>query len=98
MTKFDGPLKPAQIRLLKDPDLDFSEAPELDQSFWQHAELIEPDRTEQISLRVRRSVLQWFRQQGRGYQTRINRVLETYVHAPRDRARRRLDEFRPVGR
>ena len=30
------------------------------------AKLIEPDRTEQISLRVRRSVLQWFKHPDKG--------------------------------
>ena len=57
--------------------------PELDESFWREAKLVEPDRTEQISLRVKRSVLDHFRAPGKGYQTRINRVLESYVRAQR---------------
>ncbi len=85
-----SPLEPGQIAALKDEDLDFSEIPELDETFWQEAKLVEPDRTEQISLRIRRSVLQWFKRPGKGYQTRINRVLETYVRAQREAERRRM--------
>ena len=85
-----SPLEPGQIAALKDEDLDFSEIPELDETFWQEAKLAEPDRTEQISLRIRRSVLQWFKRPGKGYQTRINRVLETYVRAQREAERRRM--------
>ncbi len=91
MSTLDNPLEPEQIRAVKDESLDFSDIPELDENFWREAKLVEPDRTEQISLRVRRSVLQWFKRPGRGYQTRINRVLETYVKAQRDAEQRRID-------
>ena len=90
MSTFEDALEPDQIRRLKDEDIDFSEIPELDETFWREARLVEPDRTEQISLRVRRSVLQWFKRPGKGYQTRINRVLETYVRAQREAERQRL--------
>ncbi len=91
MSAFKSPLEPGQIRAVKDEDLDFSEIPELDESFWQQAKLVEPDRAEQISLRVKRSVLAWFKRPGKGYQTRINRVLETYVQAQRGAERRRKE-------
>ena len=91
MSTFENPLEPEQIRALKDKDLDFSEIPELDETFWPEARLVEPDRTQQISLRIRRSVLQWFKRPGKGYQTRINRVLETYVQAQREAERRRKE-------
>jgi uncharacterized protein (DUF4415 family) len=34
-----------------------------------------------VTLRLDRDVLQWFRRPGRGYQTRINAVLRSYVAA-----------------
>jgi uncharacterized protein (DUF4415 family) len=34
-----------------------------------------------ISLRVDRDVLEWFKSQGKGYQTRINTILRTYMQA-----------------
>ncbi len=73
-----------RIKPTKDENIDFSEIPELDETFWQQAKLIEPDLTEQITLRVKRSVLTYFRASGKGYQTRINRVLESYVRAQRE--------------
>ena len=86
MSGYDRPLAPQQIAAIKDESIDFSDIPELDEAFWKQAELIEPDRTEQITLRVKRSVLAYFKASGKGYQTRINRVLESYVRSTqRDR-------------
>ena len=58
---------------------DFSDIPELDEEFWREAEVKLPDRTEQVTLRVKGSVLAYFKASGKGYQTRINQVLESYV-------------------
>ena len=69
---------------MKDENIDFSDIPELDEQFWSNASLVEPDRTEQITMRIKRSVLDFFRAHGKGYQTRINRVLESYVRAQQE--------------
>ncbi len=76
-------LGPADVADVEDAAIDYGDIPELDETFWCEAELVKPDRTEQITLRVKRSVLDHFRAPGRGYQTRINRVLESYVRARR---------------
>ena len=83
MSGYDKPLTPRQIAATKDENIDFSDIPELDETFWQQAELVEPDLTDQITLRVKRSVLAYFKAPGKGYQTRINKVLESYVRAQR---------------
>ncbi len=83
MTGHDKPLAPEQVAKVKDTDIDFSDIPEFDDSFWREAELVERDLTEQITIRVKRSVLDHFRAPGKGYQTRVNRVLESYVRARR---------------
>ena len=83
MKKFGKPLTPAEIATTPDKNIDFSDIPELDETFWREAELVEPDLTEQITMRVKRSVLEYFKAPGKGYQTRINRVLESYVRAHR---------------
>ena len=77
--RYDSPLSPEQIAAVKDEDIDFSDVPELDEDFWNRAELVDPDRTDQITMRVKRSVLAYFKAPGKGYQTRMNRVLESYV-------------------
>ncbi len=83
MSGYRTALNPADVAGVEDGAIDFGEIPELDDAFWREADLIEPDRTEQITLRVKRSVLNHFRAPGRGYQTRINRVLESYVQMQR---------------
>jgi uncharacterized protein (DUF4415 family) len=39
------------------------------------------DRKEQIALRVDKDVLDWYRAQGKGWQTRMNAVLKAYRDA-----------------
>ncbi len=55
---------------------------------WVTTELPMPKRKEHTNLRIDADVLAFFRRQGRGYQTRINAVLRSYVqqvrrHKPR---------------
>ena len=84
MKRHDKLLTLKEIGEVKDEDIDFSDIPELGDEFWENSKVVEPDRTEQVTLRMKRSVLDFFRASGKGYQTRINRVLETYVRARRD--------------
>lgn len=72
-------LELTELAALPDSSIDTSEIPELDEDFWANSQIIEPERTEQITLRVKRSVLQAFRDTGKGYQTRMNAVLESYA-------------------
>ena len=81
MSGYKKALAPAEIAAVEDAAISFDDIPELDETFWREAELVDRDRTEQITLRVKRSVLDHFRAPGKGYQTRINRVLESYVRA-----------------
>jgi len=46
---------------------------------WKHAVIVPPDNTQQVTLRIKRSVLDYFKAGGKGYQTRINQVLESFV-------------------
>ncbi len=72
-------LELTELAALPDSSIDTSEIPELDEDFWANSQIIEPEGTEQITLRVKRSVLQAFRDTGKGYQTRMNAVLESYA-------------------
>jgi uncharacterized protein (DUF4415 family) len=45
---------------------------------WATTELPLPRRKEQTTLRLDADVLDWFRAQGKGYQTRINAILRKY--------------------
>jgi uncharacterized protein (DUF4415 family) len=35
----------------------------------------------QVTLRIDHDVLEWFKSQGKGYQTQINRLLRAYMEA-----------------
>ncbi len=78
---YDKPLAPDRLAAISDEDIDFSEIPELDDEFWQNAKLVEPDRTQLVTLRIKKSVLEAYKAQGRGYQTKMNAVLETYARS-----------------
>jgi uncharacterized protein (DUF4415 family) len=78
------------IEAVKDEDIDYSDIPELDERFWVNAELVEPDTTQHVTLRIKKSVLQHFKAKGvKGYQSRINAVLESYVRAQEQKHRNR---------
>ena len=79
--RYDRPMTPQEVAATTDRDIDFGDIPELDDAFWRNARLVEPDRTQSVTLRVKTSVLDAFKAQGRGYQTRMNAVLETYVRS-----------------
>ena len=68
---------------MRDEDIDYSDIPELDDDFWAKAKVVMPKAKEQISIKVDREVLAYFRKDGPGYQTRINAVLKSFVEAHR---------------
>lgn len=77
--KYSKELSLEALAALPDEAIDTSDIPELDEHFWKNAKRIEPDRTEPVTLRVKKSVLDAFKAEGKGYQTRMNAVLESYV-------------------
>ena len=62
-----------------DKKIDTSDIPELHEEFFREAEIRLPAGKQLVSLRVDRDVLDWFKRQGKGYQTKINAVLRAYV-------------------
>jgi len=51
-----------------------------DEAFWLRTTRVEqPLRKQNVSIRLNRKVVEFFKKQGPGYQTRINAVLERYV-------------------
>ncbi len=82
-TLTDSPMTPARKRKLAqvaarpDSEIDFSEIPPLQESFWKNAvrnPFYRPVK-QQLTVRLDADVVAWLRQQGKGYQTRLNHVL-----------------------
>lgn len=65
---------------MSDKDIDTSDIPELDDSFFQNAEVKVPPK-QPVTLRLDSDVLVWFKSQGQGYQTRINKLLRSYMES-----------------
>lgn len=70
---------------MTDEEIDTSEIPPLDETFFANAEVRLPKPKVPITIRVDHDVLTWFRSLGKGYQTRINAVLRTYMEAHQNR-------------
>jgi uncharacterized protein (DUF4415 family) len=62
-------------------DIDFSEIPRTDEEFWKNAVVRMPKAKKMVSIRIDEDVITWYKQQGPGYQTRINAVLKAYMQA-----------------
>lgn len=75
----------ARVSAMKDADIDFSDSPELTPELF--ARVVARDglpsgpRKAQLTLRLDTDVVEWFKAQGRGYQTRINTLLRAYRDA-----------------
>lgn len=80
-----GETDTARLEALTDDDIeravaeDPDAAPLLDKEWFETAERIMPPAKTPVSLRLDRDVLEWFKAQGKGYQSRINAVLRAYM-------------------
>ena len=70
-----------RLKKMPDTEIDDSDVPVLDKAFFKQATLRIPKPKKSISLRVDPDVLDWFKHQGEGYQTRMNAVLKAYYEA-----------------
>lgn len=65
-----------------DDAIDTSDIPELGDDFFRRAQLHVPAK-QTVTIRLDADVLEWFKAQGSGYQTRINQLLRRYMEAHR---------------
>lgn len=76
----------AKLKQQSDADVKYTkDAPETAPEDWAHAiahrGLPVPAGKQQIALRVDADVLDWYKAQGRGWQTRMNQVLKAFRDA-----------------
>lgn len=69
-----------EIQDIPDCDIDTSDIPELNDDFWETAKMVKPITKKAISIRLDSDVLEWFQEQGKGYQSMINNVLRSYIN------------------
>lgn len=73
----------ARLTAMKDEDIDFSDIPRSppDAEWTRPGIPFSTANKQQVTLRLDADVLDYFRQTGTRYQTRINQVLRTYMQA-----------------
>jgi uncharacterized protein (DUF4415 family) len=69
-----------RLAKLDDKSIDTGDIPELTEDFFRRAELRVPVK-QAVTIRLDADVLEWFKGQGAGYQTRINQLLRQYMQA-----------------
>jgi len=69
----------AKVAARPDSEIDYSDIPPLGEKFWKNAvrnPLYRPVK-QQVTLRIDADILAWLRQQGKGYQSRLNSLLRS---------------------
>ena len=74
------------VAAMPDAQIDYSDAPFLPNAAWAKAVEL-PNMKQQINLRIDADVLDFFRNAGNRYQTRINAVLRSYMDAHKAHAK-----------
>ena len=67
-----------RLEAMRDEDIDFSDIPELSDAFFKNAVLRLPQPKAKVCIRLDQDILEWFKSQGKGYQTKINAVLRAF--------------------
>src|SRR5438874_544849 len=65
--------------------LDDPDNPPWTEEEWARARVVWPQGKAPVTLRLDKDIIAWFKSQGRGYQTRINAVLRSFVEAQKPR-------------
>ena len=77
-----------QPRSVRQRQIDYSDAPKLDQRFFATALTVEPGmlltalgsgKKRQITLRIDEDIIEYFKRQGKGYQRLMNFALRAYM-------------------
>ena len=67
---------------MTDADIDFSDIPEVTPEMFAKGVVrrgLQPITKRQLTLRLDSDVLEWFKKQGSGYQTKMNALLRMYM-------------------
>lgn len=75
-----SPKRLEEIKTIPDSAIDTSDIPELDDHFWENAKMVKPITKKAIYIRLDSDIIDWFKSQGKGYQSSINNVLRSYVN------------------
>lgn len=63
-----------------DSDIDYTDSPPTTNEFWENAKVVMPHHKVHLSVRFDDDIVEYFKRAGRGYQSRMNAVLRTYIN------------------
>lgn len=75
------------VAAMPDEQIDYTDAPALPDAVWMKAATQLPHTKQQITLRIDAEVLDFFKNTGKRYQSRMNAVLRSYVEAHKAQAK-----------
>jgi len=80
--RYKKALTSEQLSAMPEDDINTDDIPELTDEFWKNAKVRYPSEgKERLTVRFDEDMVQWFRSQGRGYQTKMNAVLRSFYEA-----------------
>jgi len=80
--QYDKALTAEELAAMPDEDINTDDIPGLGDEFWKNAKVRYPaEGKERLTVRFDQDVVDWFRAQGRGYQTKMNAVLRSFYEA-----------------
>jgi uncharacterized protein (DUF4415 family) len=91
-------LTPAEERRLDATPIDYSDIPPLGDEFFTKATAVWPPVKHQLTIRLDADVLDWLKANGKGYQTRINRILRAAMESQPPRRSRSTAVSRKTSR
>lgn len=81
MNHFKKELTARELSALPDEQIDYSDIPELDDTFWEKARPFDPGTQQFVMLNMDKEILDFFQKKGPGYLDHMHAVLKAYVLA-----------------
>lgn len=75
-----------KLRQKTDKGINYDDSPATTKAFWKDAKIFMPHHKVHISLRLDEDIIEYFKKDGAGYQSRINAVLKAYVNSHQEKA------------
>ncbi len=69
------------VSAIRDEDLDYSDIPETDESFWSQAAVRMPEATAGLYVRLDQDLLDWLKRDGPTYHSKVNAILRSYMES-----------------
>lgn len=70
----------ARLDAMRDEDIDTSDIPDLDASFWENARMVLPTAVAARTVTLDDDISAWFHHQGDDWRAKVNAVLRDYCH------------------